>query len=224
MHGIIQVAGIVDQKEADMLIAEGVHRLGFPCGLTVHREDLGEEEAALIVRTLKPPRKAVLITYESEAERIVGRCRRIGVEMVQLQGEVSIRQLVRLRELAPHFVVVKSLIVRDHNLAELESSLNMCVPYVDGFITDTYDPVSGASGATGKAHDWDVSRWLVTVSPKPIMLAGGLTVENVRSAIIHVRPAGVDVHTGVEGSDGRKDRLLVRAFVREAMAAFARVQ
>jgi phosphoribosylanthranilate isomerase len=52
------------------------------------------------------------------------------------------------------------------------------------------------------------------------MLAGGLNPENVRKAIAHVQPAGVDAHTGVEGPDGRKDAVLVRAFVREALAAF----
>ncbi len=52
------------------------------------------------------------------------------------------------------------------------------------------------------------------------MLAGGLNPENVRKAIAHVRFAGVDAHTSVEGPDGRKDAALVREFVREALAAF----
>jgi len=92
---------------------------------------------------------------------------------------------------------------------------------VDAFITDTFDPATGASGATGKTHDWTVSRRLVERSPKPVILAGGLTPGNVRNAIRKVRPAGVDVHTGVEGSDGRKRRDLVRTFVAEARAGFA---
>ena len=53
------------------------------------------------------------------------------------------------------------------------------------------------------------------------MLAGGLHPENVRRAIAHVRPAGVDAHTGVEGPDGRKDTERVRAFVMEALSAFS---
>jgi phosphoribosylanthranilate isomerase len=54
-----------------------------------------------------------------------------------------------------------------------------------------------------------------------VILAGGLTPANVRQAIAAVRPAGVDVHTGVEDASGRKQRDKVREFVAEARAAFA---
>jgi len=91
---------------------------------------------------------------------------------------------------------------------------------VDAFITDTYDPATGACGATGRTHDWSVSRKLVELSSRPVLLAGGLTPDNIRQAIGQVRPAGVDAHTGVEGPDGRKDPALVRRFVAEARAAF----
>ena len=55
---------------------------------------------------------------------------------------------------------------------------------------------------------------------KPVILAGGLNADNVREAIHAVRPAGVDVHTGIEGQDGRKQRDLTLLFVAEAHAAF----
>jgi phosphoribosylanthranilate isomerase len=91
---------------------------------------------------------------------------------------------------------------------------------VDAFITDTFDPATGASGATGKTHDWQISRRLVEISPQPVILAGGLTPDNVREAILAVQPAGVDCHTGVEDASGRKDADKVRRFVAEARAGF----
>ena len=94
-------------------------------------------------------------------------------------------------------------------------------PHVDAFITDTWDPQTGARGATGKTHDWDVSRRIVETAARPVILAGGLTPENVGHAILQVGPAGVDAHTGVEKPDGMKDPALVRAFVEEARRAFA---
>ncbi len=84
-------------------------------------------------------------------------------------------------------------------------------------------PETGACGATGKTHNWDISRRLVPFSPKPVILAGGLNPDNVREAIQYIRPAGVDVHTGVESSNGRKAPHLVRKFVAEARDAFAKV-
>jgi phosphoribosylanthranilate isomerase len=97
-------------------------------------------------------------------------------------------------------------------------------PYVDAFITDTFDPVTGASGATGKTHDWLISKRFVELSPKPVILAGGLNAENVRQSILEVKPAGVDSHTGVEGLDGRKDPELIKKFVSEAKAGFEAIQ
>jgi N-(5'phosphoribosyl)anthranilate (PRA) isomerase len=65
-----------------------------------------------------------------------------------------------------------------------------------------------------------VSRRLVEVADRPVILAGGLTTENVRRAILEVRPTGVDCHTGVEDSSGRKSREKVRKFLSEAYEAF----
>ena len=204
-----------------MLVNAGVHQLGFPFGLSSHKEDITEIDAAKIILSLKQSASAVLITYLSVAKEILDFCKRIGTAGVQLHGDISVAELIRLKLLDPDLIVIKSLIVRDHNLAELESSISAFSPYVDAFITDTHDPITGACGATGKTHDWDVSRRLVSISPRPVMLAGGLKPGNVRKAIARVHPAGVDAHTGVEGLNGRKDAALVRKFVSEATAAFA---
>jgi len=221
MEGIIQIAGVLDEADAVMLMEAGVEQIGFPLGVHVHKEDMAAEVAARVIRLVKPPITAVLITYLTRAEEIIDLSNRIGTRPVQLHGRVSIPEIIRLRALAPALTVIKSLIVEDNNVAKLESIVLKFSPHVDAFITDTYDPVTGASGATGKTHDWDVSRRLAIVSPRPVLLAGGLTPDNVRRAIAHVRPAGVDAHTGVERADGRKDVRLVRSFVGEARAAFA---
>jgi phosphoribosylanthranilate isomerase len=142
---------------------------------------------------------------------------------VQLHGTVSTAELIKLRKLNNSLYVIKSLVVKKHNLAELEFMVGELSSLVDAFITDTYDPVTGASGATGKSHDWAISRRLVDISPRPVILAGGLRPENLREAILTVRPFGVDVHTGVEGVDGRKAEYLVRDFITVATAAFADV-
>ncbi len=91
---------------------------------------------------------------------------------------------------------------------------------MNAFITDTFDPATGAEGATGKTHDWNISRELVKLSERPVILAGGLNPENVRKSIEFVRPVGVDVHTGVENSSGRKDETLVKKFVSQAKLGF----
>jgi len=69
-------------------------------------------------------------------------------------------------------------------------------PYANALILDTR--TSEKIGGTGIPHDWNISATIVATSAIPVILAGGLTPENVREAIRKVRPYGVDVHTGVK--------------------------
>jgi phosphoribosylanthranilate isomerase len=217
---LIQVAGIRDGAEADLVQECGVRYLGFPLRLPVNREDLTEAEAGAIIRSLRPPARGVLITYLDAADAIADFCRALGATMVQLHGDIAAQELARLRELEPGLTIIKSLVVGLHPMPALERLVMELGPLVDGFLTDTYAPESGAAGATGRTHDWALSGRLVELSPRPVILAGGLTPANVRQAIAAVRPAGVEVHTGVEDASGRKDRGRMLAFVAEASAGF----
>ena len=221
---LIQIAGVIDAAEAQMLQQCGVRYLGFPLRLLVHREDLSESEAAIIIKGLAPPVCGVLITYLDEAKEISDFCHALGARIVQLHGAIDRDELKRLKTRDPTLTVIKSLVVGMHDDKALEAMLTELSPFVDAFITDTFDPKTGASGATGKTHDWRVSRRLVELSDRPIILAGGLTPENVKRAILEVGPAGVDSHTGVEDSIGRKSREKVEKFLSEADEAFRLVQ
>jgi phosphoribosylanthranilate isomerase len=83
-----------------------------------------------------------------------------------------------------------------------------------GVLLDTFVP--GVPGGTGEAFDWSLVPQGLTV---PIILAGGLTPENVRAAIERVRPYAVDVSGGVEASKGVKDSGKIHAFVRAVRSA-----
>ncbi len=110
-----------------------------------------------------------------------------------------------------------------------EMSLDQVLAYTDrwmelpnapaGFLVDAWSATD--LGGTGQTTDWDLAAKLVhELAPTPIILAGGLTPQNVGQAIAHVRPAGVDTASGVESSPGNKDPVLVDQFVREARQAF----
>ena len=217
----IQVAGVHDADEAVLLAACGVTHVGIPLRLAVHAEDIDDREAAAIVRSLAGVAVPVLVTYLDRAAEVEDLCRRLGVSTVQIHGDIEAGELMRLRESALQLTVVKSLVVRPGALEALETVARATAPFVDAFITDTWDPVTGATGATGRVHDWSISRALVARAARPVILAGGLTPDNVGAAIRSVRPAGVDAHTGLEDASGRKSRSLVERFVAEARAAFA---
>jgi phosphoribosylanthranilate isomerase len=221
---IVQIAGIPDAAEARLLVECGVDWLGFPLRLPVHAEDIGEKEAARVIAGIPPPARAVLITYLDDADAVAALAGDLGVPIVQLHGDIESGELARLRTLRPDLAVVKSLVVGRRDSATLEEDVREFSSIVDAFITDTFDPATGASGATGRTHDWRISRRIVEISPRPVILAGGLTPDNVAEAIRIVRPAGVDSHTGVEDASGRKNPREVARFVAEARAAFAGIR
>lgn len=81
---------------------------------------------------------------------------------------------------------------------------------------------SGAEGfgGTGRTFAWDIAKCFIEANRQlRVILAGGLTPENVAHAVAAVRPFGVDVATGVEGAPGRKDHGLMRSFIAAARAA-----
>jgi len=223
-HYIIQAAGVKSLDEAQMLAACGVTHVGLPLRLPVHAPDVSEDQARDIVRGLGHAAKTVLITYLMDAAETLELCRFLGVDGVQLHGAMPLAEVRRLRQAAPELFLIKSLVIglgHGGGEADLTAEAQAHAPFVDAFLTDTFDPGSGASGATGKTHDWAVSRRLAQVLEKPLILAGGLNPGNVARAIAQVRPAGVDAHTGLENAAGDKDEGLVRRFVAEAHAALA---
>ncbi len=228
-QGLIQVAGVHDVAEALEIAAAGAGALGLPLRLPVNRPDCGEAEAAAIVAALPPGITPVLITYETDPQALLALCALLGVAHVQLHAcggaAADAALLQRLKVLRPELCLIKSLIVGRYTPEELAAQVAACTPFADAFITDSFDPTSGATGATGQVHDWVQSRALVELSPRPLLLAGGLTPANVAQAVAAVRPAGVDAHTGLESPrlGGRKDPALVRAFVQAARQALRAV-
>lgn len=139
---------------------------------------------------------------------------------MQLHGPAAPALGEALKRRRPDWLLIRSLVIRGEDIAGLEAEARAWAPFADYFLTDTFDPATGASGATGKTHDWELSRRLAEGVARPLILAGGLRPGNVGEAIRRVRPAGVDAHTGVENPRGRKDPELLRRFVREAREAF----
>lgn len=220
----IQAAGVRHAAEAAMLARAGFTHLGFPLRLPVHAPDLGEAEAREVIAGLAPGVGAVLITYLADPGEILEFCDFLGVGWVQLHGDLEPGAAAALRAARPGLGLIKSLVVGRGRDAGLLSLARAFAPHVDAFITDSFDPASGACGATGRVHDWAVSRMLAERAGRPLVLAGGLNPDNLAAAVAAVRPAGpagVDAHTGLEAPDGSKDPDLCRRFAALARTLLA---
>lgn len=219
----VQIAGVKSPEEACLLEHLGVDLIGFPLRLGYHTPDIDEDTAREIILKLQDPSKAVLITYIETAREASELCEFIHASIIQLHGEISPLEVQRLREQRPELSIIKSLIVRPEHEGDLGPLLEYARTYerwVDAFITDTFDPKTGACGATGLTHSWKISGALRQVLTKPLIMAGGLRPANVYDAITQVQPAGVDSHTGVEDEHGNKDPELVERFLSEAQRGF----
>lgn len=216
---IVQVAGITDEETARMLIECGVIYFGFPLRVPEHSLSIPEEKAREIIATLPGYAVPVVITYIDNAEETAEFCDYLGVKGVQVHGDMPAGEFQLLWEMRPDLLITKSLVIGRTDFDRTLEEMRIYSKWADLFITDTYDPSTGRCGATGIAHDWELSKKIVELSPRPVILAGGLNPSNVRAAINEVGAAGVDAHTGLD-RNGRKDPDLVRAFISEAMKGF----
>ena len=220
-ENIVQIAGIKSLQEAKLLIDCGVDLLGFPLFLKDNIEDLNADQIAEITREIKNTAFCSIITYLDKAQEIIDLCKYTDISTVQLHGEIPLKEIREVKTKAPYITIIKSLIIGKFDSMTLKKQVSELEPYCEAFITDTFDPDTGACGATGKMHDLNTSRELIALSGKPVIVAGGLTPQNVYESIIFASPAGVDAHTGVEDSGGNKSESRVREFVENARNGFA---
>jgi phosphoribosylanthranilate isomerase len=214
----VKISGMRRVEDAFSAIRWGADAVAFGVGQRYPSHDFIEAEAAReMVRQLPPLISKVLVTHLLLAEEVMALTDRIAVDTVQLHSEITPAQLQLLREQRPHLRLLKSFHVVD------EASIDYGLPYrhlVDGFVLDSVDVETGSIGGTGLIHDWELSRQVVVRYPIPMILAGGLTPENVRLAWETVKPYAVDANSGLRDAHGFKDHARVHEFISNAKAGF----
>ena len=211
----IKICGITVPEEAAAIAAEGVDFIGLNFWRKSRRCVLVEPavELAAAAREAGPP-AVVGLFVGADLREIVEVVRRVDLDVVQLHGDETIGYI---RELAASTGVPIWKAVPVAGPADVEDLDDLPVEAV---VLDASTPARGGSGQT---IDWSLAREAVQKSRSPkIVLAGGLTPENVRTAIARVGPWAVDVASGVEWAPGRKDLERVRAFLRAAGAPSAK--
>jgi phosphoribosylanthranilate isomerase len=153
------------------------------------------------------------VFVNESAPTIVDIAERIGLDVIQLSGDET---PIEVAECARYYPVLKAL--RFPVGTEVQTALADFGRYRDlvpvgrlRFLVDTFH--EGEYGGTGRLADWGIAAELAC--HESIMLAGGLTHQNVAQAVGEVGPWGVDVSSGIE-HDGTKDQVLIRAFVTSA--------
>ena len=204
----IKVCGMREMAEVAEVVAAGVDAIGLIFVAKSPRY-IEPERAREIVKSLPPFVDAVGVFVDQEAAVVNEIVRYCGLTKVQLHGAESPSYCAEIAcRVMKVFRVRESLTTED------------LAPYageVSAFLFDTFHEKN--AGGTGQAFDWGLLEKLS--SPRPVVLAGGLTPDNVGEAVRLVRPFAVDLNSGVEFEPGRKDLDKVRAAIAQVAAADA---
>jgi phosphoribosylanthranilate isomerase len=192
----VKMCGTTRIEDALAAVRFGVDALGFIFYAKSPRY-ISPVDAAEIIKKLPPLIDRVGVFVNAPIEEVVAAAG-AGLSYLQLHGNESVEYCLDIRQRLPFCGIIKAFRVGEESRREDFTPYNECV---DAFLLDTY--VQGAKGGTGKVFDWSIIERLKL--QRPIFLAGGLSSDNVVSAISEVQPFAVDINSGVESQPGIKD-------------------
>ncbi|HVL86611.1 MAG TPA: phosphoribosylanthranilate isomerase [Candidatus Thermoplasmatota archaeon] len=187
--------------------------LGFVVASPRSQRNLLLAQAAALVRSVPPFVETVAVTAAQTEPEVWRIAREINPSAIQLQGWTDVAALRRLRGAIGQRLIVGVAVTGDDAVERARA----LAPHCDAILLDSAK--EGRIGGTGTTHDWSLSRRIRdALHPFPVVLAGGLSPDNVGDAIAAVEPWAVDVASGVEAGGKRSDALVAR-FLEEARRA-----
>ncbi len=214
---IIQIYAFTNIEHAVQAAELGVDHIGFVAGeYGLVPGELSFSEAKAICANLPSPAKAVALTMATDVDEILRMADAVEPEIVHISTDVEDvpeSSMESLKEkLSPLIKLMKAIPVGGNESLILAKRF---APVSDYFLLDTKIMNMPGVGATGHVHDWSISRRIVEKFNLPVILAGGLSDENVGEAIGKVNPWGVDsnTHTNIQGNNVEKDIQRIADFV-----------
>jgi phosphoribosylanthranilate isomerase len=201
----VKICGITNLEDAHVAVDCGADALGFVFYPPSPRY-VTPAQAVRIIGALPPLVTTVGLFVDVACEVVNETVARCGLDRVQLHGRETPAFCGRISR-----PVIKAIRIKD------AESLTALPDYVvSAYLLDAY--VEGAlPGGTGASFAWELAARAKPYGP--VILAGGLTPENIQSAIAQVRPYGVDVSSGVERLPGLKDHHRLQQFISRAKTA-----
>lgn len=225
----IKICGITRTDDAIAAMQAGVDAIGLNC-FAESKRFIPVEQAVNIAGTLRETAAAqptlrlpelIGVFVNAATETIVETVQAIGLTGVQFHGDETPEQIQLCMAQLPGTKCIRALRVSADRIADCLASVNVLQRLIrpDAIVLDAFVP--GQYGGTGRTVDPSVpAAWRLAPRP-PLVLAGGLTPENVARVISATAPWGVDTASGVETSPGIKDHSKMRRFIEAARRASA---
>jgi len=217
---ITQIYETQNSTEAEGLVSVGVNHIGVLVGSGEYPREFTPEQAKEILHGVTGNAKKVVLSLSGNLGNIIEIVNKTNPDILHLGAvpEHLLPEDVRiLKKQFPNLKIMRSIPVKD------KESINLAKQYegiADYLLLDTQKKGDTQFGATGETHNWKVSKKIVESVKIPVILAGGLGVDNVAEAIKQVHPYGVDSKTKTDKAGShRKDIDKVRRFVEIAKSA-----
>ncbi len=201
----VKICGITRLEDLHVACEAGADAVGFVFYEKSPRH-VSVETAAALVRALPPFVQSVGLFVDAEQATIETVLKSVPLDLLQFHGDETAAACARHGR--PWIKAVR---------VNPQTDLLKCAADFEaarGLLLDAFVP--GLPGGTGERFDWTL---IPQALPKPVILSGGLTADNVAEAVRRVRPWAVDVSSGVEASKGIKDALKVARFIANAKEA-----
>ena len=205
----VKICGVRSVEEAEAAVEAGADALGFnfwPRSLRY----VSIDAARAAVKRVSPFVACIGVFVNEDRVRITEIAAEVGLSAVQLHGDETPEFCGSLDSMK----IIKAIRMSEGFDAALIKTYPVSMALLD-------TSVKGSYGGTGKVFDWRIA--IEAKRYASIILAGGLTIENVAEAIAIVQPAAIDVCSGVEAEPGRKDFQKLREFMAEAARANAAI-
>jgi phosphoribosylanthranilate isomerase len=211
----LKVCCIQSEEEARLAVSLGADCLGLVAAMPSGPGPIDDDRIARIARSVPQGIATFLLTSRTDPEALVDHVRRCACSHLQICDMPHPDAYAHLRRNCPGTQLVQVIHVQDEQSVEEAGDAARAVDLLllDSGRTRGVGKGAVELGGTGRTHDWALSRRIVSDSPVPVFLAGGLREENVAEAVSSVRPSGVDLCNGVRTA-GELDAAKLAAFVR----------
>lgn len=207
----VKICGLTRPEDLQVAAAAGADAVGFIADVPVETpREVPPARAAELAAKTPPFVTTTLVTMPETPTAAVSIAEALRPDALQIHGEFSPEEFMHVRT-STGTTVLAVVDAADHDRAYALDGV------VDALLVDSTSETG--AGGTGETHDWSATRELVEGLSTPVVLAGGLTPDNVERAVETVEPYGVDVASGVEARGGVKDHDAVQRFVRNARRA-----
>lgn len=211
----VKICGITREADREAAVQAGADAIGVTSAVPVETpREVDPDRAAALLDAVPPFLATALVTMPEDADAAVDLVRTVGPDVLQVHGPFPADDLGSIRE-RTGVRVLRAVDATDTETARAAAGV------ADGLLVDAASETG--RGGTGRTADWARAHDLRERLDVPVVLAGGLTPDNVDEAVRTVDPYGVDVASGVERTGGVKDHDAVRDFVATARGAMEAV-